>query len=842
MEHPTTSNHHKPSLQRLLTALGLDIDYTRGRGASLFCSQKSIGGDRNADDECAVLDLVGGFGALLLGHSPPTLVALGRKLLEDERPFCSQGSRAALAEQLAEQLSQRAGGDFCCVFSNSGAEAVEAALKHALLETGGRTLIAVEGAFHGKTLGALQAVGNPQLLAPFELQGLQVLRVPLNDCQTLDATFRDAKDLVGFLFEPILGEGGVRPLSAEFLQRAERHCSAASIPLIADECQTGCGRTGRWLACEKLGVHPDYIILSKVLGGGLGKLGAALIRRNRYREDFDWMQSSTFAADDPTSALALETLRLIDTDCLDKIEQLGERFRDSLEEVVRAFPDVLREVRGRGLMLGLEFHPPRNSASFVFRTMAARNQLLYLVAAYLLHRHRVRVFPTLSDPRTLRLQPAACITHSQWAEWIEALRDVCEKIRAADWPSLSGFLLERPTLPATRPTRWLGTGSLCAFDAPRFARQQIRRPDRRVGWLCHLVDVDDLTRQEPRLGDLPFARREQLLERFAPLAGPVVMSGVDVHSLAGDAVRLYPILLPFSSRMARRWSESRSLAVPQMMIRDGVRLAGELGCSVLALGQYTSILTRDGRLVEQDPEIATHATTQSMRICSGNNYTVALAMEAMERLLRERSLDPANCTLAITGALGNIGSTSAQLLAPRFQRTLLLGSGRQSGQNRLRRLAASLPRTAVIDEPHGLRAAHLVVSAVSAVSPPFGGEHFGPQAIICDVSVPSSLRSDAKTMRPDLAIFRGGIARLPNGEDLEIASYPLPPGQVFGCLAEALLLGFDPAAIGHFTGPVTPARVRQTAEIAQRFGLELAELRSECVLGTGVLEEAYGCS
>lgn len=836
MDGPSSRPHHKPRLRRLLSALALDVDFTRGAGSHLYYQD-------DAGEEVEVLDLVGGYGTTLLGHAPPELVALARDLLEQGLPFAAQGSRSDAAEALAKILSSRARGDYCCVFTSSGTEAVETALKHALLETRGRRFIALEGAFHGKTLGALQAIGNPEYREPFMLEGLSVERVPGNDEEALERAFRHPEGLAGCLFEPVLGEAGVRPLTESFVRRAAELCRQAAVPLIADECQTGCGRTGHWLASTALGISPDYIILSKTLGGGLGKLGATLIRRDRYQESFDWLQTGTFAADAPTCRLAIKTANLIDDRMLATIEQRGRLWIEQLRAMMAEFPDVLRDVRGQGLMLGVEFHPARDSDSFALRVLSARDQLLPLAAAYLLRRHRVRVMPTLSDPWTFRLQPAITVSEGDWNRWLEALRDVCQKIRRANWPGLSDFLLDYPTASLAEPARWREPTRRCVFNEPQFAASQRSIPRRRVAWLCHLIDVDDLTRQEPRLAEYPFAVRERLLERFAPLASPVIMSGVDVTPATGDPVRLYPILLPFSSRMARRWSMARQTELPLTLIREGIALAAELGCSVVSLGQYNSILSRDGqRVVESTAGAATGSSWHlgNVRISSGNHYTVALALQAIDRALADRALDPSRCTLAVAGALGNIGSVVARILAERFARTLLLGSERRGIRRRLSEFAATLPRAEVIADPSQLVEAQVVVSAVSAASAPFDVRHFGRDAILCDISVPPSVRRATLPARPDLYYLRGGIAALPRGEDLKIASYPLSPGQVFGCLAEAILLGWDDDSTEHFIGPVTLERVAATARLADRFGMELGELKAGCVLGSDIQEVAYG--
>lgn len=802
--------NHKPHLQQLLAAVRLDLAYDRGSGAYLY--------HENVD----IVDLVGGFGSLLLGHYHPELVAETQRLLQAGIPIHAQGSSQPLAEQLARELARRAGGDYCCVFSNSGTESVEAALKHALLETGGRTLIAIERAFHGKTLGALQAIGNPEYREPFELGGLRVIRVPPNDIPALEAAFAAAPDLAGFLFEPILGEGGVRPLTSEFVQLAAALCAARHVPLIADECQTGCGRTGRFLACESLGVQPDYLVLSKSLGGGLAKIGATLIQRSRYQPSFDLKHTSTFAADNFSCGIALKTLQLIDDRLLSQVTALGEQLQQSLARLQHAFPDIIADVRGCGLMLGIEFRPPAMSPSFLFRLLSSQRELLHLVAGYLLHRHRVRVLPTLSDPWTLRLQPPACLDQAGVERALRALEDVCLRLRGHDLPGLADFLLEgEPQTPA-EVSLPRGDRPTFHFDELAFERKQQQIPARRVAWLCHMIDADDLTKQEPYLGQLPFEQREQLLDRCCSFACPVVMAAVDIESIQGEVIRLYPIMLPFSSQMAKRGLDSRRLGWFRDLIRGGIDVARSLDCSLVSLGQYTSILMRNGRSL---------ADVTDFGVTSGNSYTVALALQAIEHLLAERGLDSTQLTLAVVGAGGNIGRTAAALLSPRFARTLLVGSDLPQSLAKLERIGRRLPRSSVTSY-RDLRQAHVIISAINGVNAPLGPEQFGSGAIVCDISVPPSVQAASAAARPDVTIFKGGLARLPHGENLHIASFPLPVGQCFGCLAEALLLGFAGVRDHSYTGVVTPAKVQRLAQLAQQHGFELVDYKRACVHGS----------
>jgi acetylornithine/succinyldiaminopimelate/putrescine aminotransferase/predicted amino acid dehydrogenase len=815
MELETTDDFYqliKPQLCQLLDLLRVGVVFERAQGDYLYY--------RRNGEEIGVLDLVGGYGSLILGHHHPALVAEAQRLLAEGRPIHSQGSRHALAGRLARELSRRAGGDYRVVFANSGAEAVEAAMKHAILETGSRTFIALEKGFHGKTLGAVQLTASQDYREPFLIEGLKVYRVRANDIMHLEQVFEQAGSIAGFIFEPIQGEGGVQPIEPAFAQRAAALCAARGVPLIADEIQTGMGRTGRFLASEVLGVSPDYITLSKALGGGLAKISATLIRRERHIDKFDVLHTSTFAEDDYSSAIALKTLELLDDRALVECQRKAGRLLRSLRQLMASYPDIIADVRGRGLMVGVEFRRMLDNPSFMLRLLTTQDDLVFVLVGYLFNVHRIRVAPTLSDPQTIRLEPSVLIEDREIDRFLAALEDVCIKLRNRDVIGLTRYFIEGPD-EASDVTRVASDAKYVIFEEPSYWRRELDPPPIRVAWLFHLMYASDLLTLEPGAASLTEEEREQYLRHFAPRSNPVVISSVDVKSITGASVRFYPILLPHTSRQMKHALESRDLFRVRHSIDKAVAVAKHIGCDVVALGQYTSIVTRN----------ATTFQLPHVGVTTGNSYTIALALDAIAHACRQRGVTPEEATLVVVGASGNIGQTCTEILAPHYRRAVLVGSDKPSARRRLEELQGRVPRVEISTDPMAVAQGDVVLAATNAPVPYLGAEHFAPNAIVCDISVPAATKPEVRALRPDVLVLNGGIARLPFGEDHGIPGFPLPAGQVFGCMGETMLLGLEGIRDATFTGNLPVENVFRLKAMADRHGFALAEYKLQTTMG-----------
>ena len=315
-------------LERLLpTYARADLTIVRGDGARVW----------DADGR-EYLDFGGGIAVVSLGHRHPAPLAAAQAQLE-RLWHASNLYRTEPAEELAARLSERFGGARA-FFCNSGAEAVEAAVKYARKASGKPGVVALEGGFHGRTLGALSVTGQPAKRAPFAPLVPGVRFVSPND---VDALREAAGEDVGLiLLEPILGEGGVIPLSHEFV------AAAADLPplLCFDEVQTGVGRTGSFFAFEQLGVRPDLVTLAKGLGNGL-PIGALLVADDAPAGLEPGDHGSTFGGNPVSCAAACAVVDEIDDVLLQNVQALGA----TLTRELAALPGVT-EVRGRGLLLG----------------------------------------------------------------------------------------------------------------------------------------------------------------------------------------------------------------------------------------------------------------------------------------------------------------------------------------------------------------------------------------------------------------------------------------------------------------------------------------------------------
>jgi ornithine--oxo-acid transaminase len=409
-----------PQLGRIVRTLGYDRRWASGDGAHLIDER----GDR-------YLDLLSGYGVFALGRNHPEVVAAVEDVMAARTANLPQLGVTLLSGVLAEELVARAPDSVdAMVPANSGTEAVEAAIKLARAATGrGRILYADHG-FHGLTLGALSVNGNDEFREGFGplLPGCDP--IPFGDLDALERQLA-AGDVAAFVVEPVQGKGVNLPPPG-YLPGAQERCHAAGALLICDEVQTGLGRTGRFLALEHWGLEPDLICVAKALSGGLVPIGAVLASRPVMDRVFDSMErgvrhGSTFGGNDLAAAAALATLRLLDSEGLvARAERLGELLLELTAPLAERY-DVVREVRGLGLMWAIELGPPRGMAGRSVWGMVEHAQpglFAQLVTVPLFHDHRILCQVAGHRMNVVKALPALVISEEEVRCFAAALEEV----------------------------------------------------------------------------------------------------------------------------------------------------------------------------------------------------------------------------------------------------------------------------------------------------------------------------------------------------------------------------------------------------------------------------------
>ncbi len=377
--------HLNPQMGRILRTLGFDRTWTGGEGAYLIDSA----GER-------YLDLFGGYGVFAIGRSHPQAIAAIEEVMAARTPNLPQLGVTLLSGVLAEQLLARAPGSVgAMVPANTGTEAVEAAIKIARAATGRPRILYAEHAFHGLTLGSLSLNGDAVFRDGFGplLPGCDPVR--WGDLDALELALA-LGDVAAFVVEPVQGKGVNLPPDG-YLAGAQALCREAGALFVCDEVQTGLGRTGRFLAGEHWELQPDLICLSKALSGGMVPIGAVLVSRAAFARVFDGMEravrhGSTFGGNDLAAAAALATLRVLDEEGLvARSERLGALLLELTTPLVERY-EVVRDVRGLGLMWAIEFGPPAGaSARRLWETVERRQAGLFsqLVTVPLFHEHQI---------------------------------------------------------------------------------------------------------------------------------------------------------------------------------------------------------------------------------------------------------------------------------------------------------------------------------------------------------------------------------------------------------------------------------------------------------------------
>lgn len=840
-----------PHLGEMLESIKLDQKYLRGEGCHLYDEQ----GNR-------YLDCIAAYGALPFGHNPRQIWEAITDFRDSGEPSFIQPSALEAAGELARRLVDVAPEGLSYVtFANSGAEAVEAAIKICRAATGRPGILSTDNSFHGKTFGALSATGNPAYQKPFKAPAEHFRHIPFGETEALE---KELKAKVGyyaaFIVEPIQGEGGIVEAPVGYLAKVKEICKENGLLLIFDEVQTGLGRTGTLFACEQDKVSPDVLVLAKALGGGIMPIGACLCTEEAYSEDFGLKHSSTFAGNSLACRVGIKVLDLLTADhrlLLKTVKARGELLKKGLWDLQKKYPDQLKAIRGRGLMLGMEFNMNREHfPGSLLGIMAEQELLTPAISSYLLNVEKIRVAPTLNGNAVIRIEPPLTISEDQCREALRGIDSMLAVLGEGSTARFLSYLVKPP-----------GENKFPPY-VPYLSKKvepSGKTEEGRFAFLVHALDLKSYHQFDNSL--LAFSEDElaELTERFNGMIEPFVAGRTRITSAAGKTAYGEFIALPRTTDEFLQMPRSQALSE----LKVAVSLARERGARIVGLGAFTAVASMGGLYLKNE----------KVPITTGNSYTVVSAVDAVTTASEKLCVDRAKTTAAIVGAAGSIGRGISLLLSETVPRLILIGNpNNQTSSDRLHQVASEIYRyqSALLQQGRTLKPgsmghllagcselpgpdasmddfeaftdgegsrmgligfstdidavlsrADIVISATSATEKVIHAGNLKLGAIVCDISRPANVSEEVDRARPDVLVIDGGVVEVPGlpsfGWD-----FGFEEGLAYACMAETMLLALEQQYKHYSLGSsgVNLETILQTRYWAAEHGFKLANFRS----------------
>ncbi|MBM7616186.1 aspartate aminotransferase family protein [Alkaliphilus hydrothermalis] len=413
-----------PQFLVLLKLLGLNKRFIKAKGTKLWDDQNN-----------EYIDFLGAYGALNVGHNHEEVIAALQQV--SKYPNLLQTAVNPLASVLAQNLAEITPGDLkYTFFCNSGAEAVEGALKLAKIATGKSRIIYCRGSFHGKSMGALSITGREKYKKYFGPLVPMATEVTFGDTHNLEATFKQFDDIAAFIMEPIQGEAGIVTPPVGYLKKVKELCQKYQILLIADEVQTGFGRTGKWFACQEEGIAPDILCMAKSLGGGIMPIGAYIANEDTWKRGYGsidkcLLHTSTFGGNTWACTAGITTINIIEeAELHEAAKEKGDYFIKKLQGLKEKYP-LLRDVRGRGLMIGIEFGDLNYALLNKIVSNSQKDMIDEytggMIASQLANDYQIITAYTLNNPNVIRIEPPLTISYEEIDYFINSLQEILKK-------------------------------------------------------------------------------------------------------------------------------------------------------------------------------------------------------------------------------------------------------------------------------------------------------------------------------------------------------------------------------------------------------------------------------
>ncbi|MGE5581937.1 MAG: aminotransferase class III-fold pyridoxal phosphate-dependent enzyme [Bacillota bacterium] len=833
-----------PHLAKQLQQLNMDKVFTRGSGCDIF----DAAGNK-------YLDFIASYGALPFGFNPPEIWEALMEVQANGEPSFVQPSFLAAAGELAHRLIQIAPPGLKYVtFSNSGAEAIEGALKMARIRTGRLGILYTKNSFHGKTLGALSATGKELYQKGFGAPAPGFDQIRYGDCAQLEeALAAQPGTYAAFIVEPIQGEGGIIIPPDGYLQKALEICHRYGALLIIDEVQTGLGRTGRLFACERDGITPDIMTLAKALGGGILPIGACLATEEAYSEDFAVKHSSTFAGNTLACRVGIRVLELLtrnNGELLQKVAANGEYLLSRLKAIKEKYPRIIAAVRGRGLMLGLELGVTSETLpDSLLGVIADQEFLSPIVSSYLLNVEKLRVAPTLNGASVIRLEPPLIISREQCRQAMDSIEQMAARLANGNTASFLAHIVGRTPPPVSvKPPAVKEQVPPAAENEGKFA------------FLVHPLYLRNYGEFDESLGIFSEEEIKDLFSRVNDTLEPFVIAKTRVTSKTGK--KAYGEFIC----VARTSEELMNMPKEQAFkeLSAAVNLAKERGAKIVGLGAYTSVVTKGGRDLRN----------LGVAITTGNSYTVAAAVEATLEAANRLGVPIGETVAAIVGATGSIGRATALLMAERVNSLILIGNpnNEEHSRRRLLKVMAEIyqylnrenaysggavmdfvrshplvpaagadleeyiefvkkvegqsPLVYTVDLEQYLPQADVVVTATSQVNSLITPDMLKFGAVVCDVARPPDVSLEVKEARPDVLVIDGGVIALPGSPDLGW-NFGFEKGLAYACMSETMLLALEEIYEHYSLGiDINTEVIDFFKGLAKKHGFKLGGMRS----------------
>lgn len=856
-----------PTLKETLEIFCLDKTYTFGKGSYLT--------DENGIE---YLDFIAQYGSVPFGYNPDFIWDRLESVRRLGIPSLCQPSLPREAIKLANLLADQTPGDLCyATFCQSGAEAVEAAIKLARSTTGRGLIISTTNSFHGKTLGALSATGKDSYQKPFHAPLPGFMRVPYNDIEALKTLFAAHEgEIAAFIVEPVQGEGGIIVAQPGYLPAAQALCRQYGAVFIVDEIQTGLGRTGRLFACEHENVEPDVLLLAKALGGGLLPLGVCLSSPRVWNEDFGMLHSSTFANNNVTCAVGqavLERLAADDGALIAEVADKGRYMLERLENLAGLYPGVIKEVRGRGLMIGVEFNRLGDCGSYDMGYLVEQGGFSALLTGFLLNCYQIRLAPYLNNSMTLRLEPALTIEYAAIDRVLKAIEDICQIMFYQDYAKLYRYLIGDKDMP------YQITDYRAQHRKTRFSQLKSgETPRHKFAFIIHYPGPEDVILNNPSFDSYTREELFSFMEWESRSSEPGIVCHMPaIRSDTGVVAEGWLIGVPFGGREIMGPSRQEAIKA----IQGAVDMGRDLGAKIIGLGALTSVVTRGGRSV----------LGRDVAITSGNSFTTLMAMEALAKGAAQMKLDVKQAHGAVVGATGSIGRACAVMLSEQIANITLLGnpSHVKSSMNRLNSLVTDLlnrgwqscregglgglagwlrnalqtaldkplatahefrnrllsgqpishqifqewcgllglacPLQISLDAEAALPQCHMVVAASSSPEHLIFPHHLRPGAVVCDVARPADVAPETIKSRRDVLVLEGGLVQLPDQIAFG-ANLGYRDGVTLACLSETVLLALEGDYRDYSIGNILDlSTIDYLRRLADKHGFSLAGLK-----------------